>query len=206
MTGKKIAVIALAVAIVFVCALTVVFLIMPGLSYAMLGVGQPAYGSGYGRGMMGGYVNPGNASATPAPGYGPGMMGRGRMMGNSAPPSSSSQSSAKTVQMNSSTATQKVGNLNIAIALNPFPPVGFQKTNFDVTLTDENGQAITDATIALNLTMPSMGMPTNKPTAQHVGNGKYSATGMFTMRGWWHIEVIITRGSEKQSAFFDVGL
>ncbi len=58
MTGKKIAVIALAVAIVFVCALTVAFLMMPGLSYAMLGVGQPAYGSGYGRGMMGGYASP----------------------------------------------------------------------------------------------------------------------------------------------------
>jgi len=26
------------------------------------------------------------------------------------------------------------------------------------------------------------------------------------MRGWWRIEVIITRGSETQSVFFDLGL
>ncbi len=206
----------LGAAVVFACGFTLAIVLMPQIAYAMMGQG---YAPGFGRGMMGDYAYPSNpssdASATPFPGYGPGMMGRrGMMGGNNVPPGSqspgntapSAQSSVNTVQMNSSTASQKVGNLNVAIALNPYPPVGFQKTTFDVTLTDSEGQAITDAKIALDLTMPSMWMPPNKLSPQHVSNGKYSATGNFTMRGWWRIEVIITRGSEKQSAFFDLGI
>lgn len=210
--------------VVFVFGFTAAFLVMPRFAYAMMGQGNaPGYGYGMmgqdyaasnGCPMMGNYADPDNPSSdsptSPVPGYGPGMMGRGGMMGgnnfprgNTAP---SAQSSVNTVQMNSSTATQKVGNLNVTIALNPYPPIGFQKTSFDVTLTDSEGQAITDAKIALDLTMPSMWMPPNKPQAQHVGNGKYSATGNFTMRGWWRIEVIITRGSQNQSAYFDLGI
>ncbi len=104
------------------------------------------------------------------------------------------------------TAAQKVGNLNVSLALSPFPPAGFSTSNFDVTLTDENGQPITDAKISLNLTMPTMWMPTNTPAAQHVGNGRYQATGRFTMRGLWRIEVKIDGGGSARSAFFDVWL
>jgi len=75
-----------------------------------------------------------------------------------------------------------------------------------VTLADDKGQPVTDAKVSLDLTMPAMWMPPSKPDAQHVGNGKYHASAFYTMRGLWRIEVIITRGSEKQSAFFDVGL
>jgi hypothetical protein len=102
------------------------------------------------------------------------------------------------------TAAQKVGNLNVSIALSPYPPVGFQKSDFDVTLTDEQGQPIADARISFDLTMPGMWMPPNKLEAQHNDNGRYHAAGMFTMRDLWRIEVIIQRGGEKQSAFFDV--
>jgi hypothetical protein len=101
---------------------------------------------------------------------------------------------------------QKVGSLNVSLALSPYPPVGFQTTNFDVTLTDVNGQAVTDATISLDLTMPGMWMPPNTLEAQHTGNGVYHAAGRFTMRDLWRIEIIIQRGSEKQSVFFDVGV
>ena len=104
------------------------------------------------------------------------------------------------------TATQKVGDLNVAINLSPYPPVGFNESNFAVTLTDGQGQAITDAKITLDLTMPSMPMPANKLEAQHADSGQYPATGRFTMRGWWRIEVIIERGGNQQSAFFDVWL
>lgn len=104
------------------------------------------------------------------------------------------------------TAVQTVGNTNVTIAISPFPPASFQKGTFDVTLKDDKGQAITDAQVTLDLTMPSMRMPTNKPTAQNMGNGKYTATATWTMRGWWRIEVIIVRGGVKQSAFFDTWL
>jgi len=109
-------------------------------------------------------------------------------------------------QLPEGAAAQKVGSLNVSLTLSPYPPVGFQETNFDVTLTDEKGQAITDATISLDLTMPGMWMPPNTLEAQHINNGVFHATGRFTMRDLWRIEVIIQRGGEKQSAFFEVGV
>jgi len=104
------------------------------------------------------------------------------------------------------TAAQKSGDLIVSLMLNPYPPNAVQPSEFDVTLTDLNGKIIDDATISLNLTMPSMWMPPNQPDMQFESNGKYHTTAPFTMRGAWRIEVVITRGGEKQSAFFDVGL
>ena len=101
---------------------------------------------------------------------------------------------------------QKSGDLIVSLALNPYPPRAGAPSEFDVTLTDANGQAIDDASITLDLTMPSMWMPPNQPAMEFVSDGKYNTSAPFTMRGEWRIEVIITRGSEKQSVFFDVGL
>ena len=109
-------------------------------------------------------------------------------------------------QLPANTAAQKAGNLNVSLALSPYPPVGFQESAFDVILTDPNGLPITDAKISLDLTMPAMPMPPNSLEAQHTGNGLYHGTGTFTMRGLWRIEVIIERGGQKQSVFFEVGL
>jgi flagellar basal body-associated protein FliL len=102
-------------------------------------------------------------------------------------------------------AAQKSGDLIVALELNPYPPsVG--EGEFNVTLTDLNGQAINDASISLDLTMPAMRMPPNQPVMEFVSDGKYHVAAYYTMRGWWRIEVIITRGSETQSVFFDVSL
>ena len=103
-------------------------------------------------------------------------------------------------------AAQRAGEMNVSIALNPYPPVGFEPADFEVTLTDADGQAINDASVNLNLTMPGMWMPPNQLTLTPASDGKYSATGRFTMRGLWRIEVTITRGAETQSVFFDVWL
>lgn len=103
-------------------------------------------------------------------------------------------------------AAQKVGDLTVMLALSPYPPVGFNAAAFDVTLTDAAGAAVTDATITLDLTMPAMPMPVNKPAAEHADDGLYHAPGRFTMRGEWWIEVIIERGGQQQSAFFSVWL
>ena len=109
-------------------------------------------------------------------------------------------------QLPENTATQKVANINVSIALSPYPPVGFKTSNFDITLTDEQGQAITDAKIVLALTMPGMAMPPNMLATQQAGEGSYHATGRFPMRGLWRIEAIIERGGKKQSAFFSIRL
>lgn len=149
-----------------------------------------------------------NPTSTPATGTRRGMMGSGHAPGglmavsrDGAPLAADPNS-----QLPENAAAQKVGDLNVSIALSPYPPVGFQKGDFDVTLTDETGQAIADARISLDLTMPAMRMPLNKLEAQYMGDGRYHATGIFTMRDWWRIEVIIQRGSAQQSAFFDVWL
>jgi len=103
-------------------------------------------------------------------------------------------------------AMQQVGDMNVSIALNPYPPTGFNPADFEVTLTDANGQVINDATVSVNLTMPTMWMPPNQFALTAVPSGKYSATGQFTMRGPWRIEVIMTIAGKTQSVFFDVWL
>jgi hypothetical protein len=124
--------------------------------------------------------------------------------GKQIPPSADVSSATGELQKN--TAAQQLGEMIVLLALNPYPPSAGQPTNFDVTLTDVNGKTIDDASISLNLTMPSMWMPPNQPALEFVSDGKYHAAAPFTMRGAWLIEVIITRGDQKQSAFFDVGL
>jgi YtkA-like len=104
------------------------------------------------------------------------------------------------------TAAQKVGNLNVTLALSPYPPAGFQQASYVVTLKDENGQPVSDASVMLDLTMPAMPMPSNQVVAKYTDSGLYQGAGRFTMRGLWRIVVIIQRGGEKITAYFDVGL
>jgi hypothetical protein len=147
--------------------------------------------------------------------FGQGASGPGMMGGNGQAPGGLTAVStegtpiplpADYAKLPENTAMQKVGNLNISLALSPYPPVGFQQSNFDITLKDEKGQAISDATVTLDLTMPEMPMPNNQVETKYTDNGLYQGAGRFTMRGWWRIEVIIQRGGEKTSAFFDVVL
>jgi hypothetical protein len=153
------------------------------------------------------FASSGQSSAS-GPGFGPGMMNSGQAPGGlvAVSPSGEQLAPDPVNKLPENTAAQKVGGLNVSIALSPYPPLGFKESNFAVTLMDEQGQAVTDAKVSLDLTMPEMWMPPNKLEAQHAGNGQYLATGRFTMRGLWQIEVIIERGGNKQSAFFDVWL
>jgi flagellar basal body-associated protein FliL len=112
---------------------------------------------------------------------------------------------AVTGELPQGTAAQQSGDMIVLLTLNPYPPTAGM-SDFTVTLTDTTGQAINDATIALDLSMPAMRMPPNQPDLPSGSDGKYSGTAPFTMRGWWRIEVIITRGGQTQSVFFDVGL
>jgi hypothetical protein len=182
----------------------IILLVIAGVAFAAYSIGQSqsannqtsnGYGRGMGRGMMGNpNTQPGGlASTNPTP-----SAPQANPIASPTPPSSNAPSA--------NAATQKAGNLNVTLALTPYPPVSFQQTTFDITITDENGNAVSDAKVSLDLTMPSMPMPSNKPPAQSLGAGKYQALGRFTMRGGWKIAVIIERGSEKQTAFFQLGL
>ncbi len=110
-----------------------------------------------------------------------------------------------TGELPTGTAAQQLDGMIVVLSLNPYPPsVG--QGEFDITLTNVSGQAIDDAAISLDLTMPAMRMPPNQPVMEFTSDGRYHTTAYYTMRGWWRIEVIITRGNEKQSVFFDLGL
>jgi hypothetical protein len=195
MNPKVIVLTIVATLIVIACVLLVAFLMVPGISYALVTFGQTAatsaYGPGYGRGMMGGRSGP--------------LQPPGGLTAVSADGKPIAKNDA-TIKLPENTAAQKVGNLNVTLALSPYPPASFQSGNFDITLTDDKGQPISDAKISLDLTMPGMWMPPSKPDAQNIGDGKYHASAFWTMRDLWRIEVIIQRGNEKQSAFFDVWL
>lgn len=151
-------------------------------------------------------------------GNNPGMMANCPCSGNTsqsqvvpstdATPSTSSATSSSAsgvLTKSGNTYTGQAGNLRIALTMTP-APAAFSATTFDITLTDEKGNAVSDANVSLDLTMPSMWMPANKPQAKALGNGKYQAVGRFTMRGGWRINVIIEQGSQKQNAYFDIVL
>ncbi|MBM3128277.1 MAG: FixH family protein [Chloroflexi bacterium] len=179
----------------------IVLLVVAGVAFAAYSMGQ---------------AQAANNSATYGPGRG---MGRG-MMGNqnsqpggfaspdqTAPAAPSTAPAAPSSGVSSANAsTQKAGTWNVTLALTPYPPVSFQQTTFDIAITDEKGNAVSDAKVSLDLTMPSMWMPDNQPPTQSLGSGKYRALGRFTMRGDWQIAVIIERGSEKQTAYFKLWL
>ena len=143
-------------------------------------------------------------------------MRRGAMMGGSDLPlmavSSegveiplSEEVKAVTGELPQGTVAQQVGDMIVMITLNPYPPT-VSMNEFTVILTDASGQAINDATVSLDLTMPAMHMPPNQPELPFVADGRYVGSAPFTMRGWWRIEVLITRGGQTQSAFFDLGM
>jgi hypothetical protein len=180
MNRKSIGIFA-AVGLLAAGVLLVVFFVMPRFQ-RMMGHGTSGPGMMGGGGKAAGGLTAVSAQGTPVP-----------LPANSA-------------KIPENAAMQNVGNLNVVLALSPYPPVGFQEATFDITLMDENGQAIPDASVTLDLTMPEMAMPTNLVEAKYTDNGLYQGAGRFTMRGWWRIEVIIQRGDEKISAFFDVGL
>lgn len=176
----------------------IILLVIAGVAFAAYSMGQTQAannaatygpGRGMGRGMMG------NQNSQP------GRFAAPNQTAPAAQPTAPSSSAAT-----GNAATEKAGNWNVTLALTPYPPVSFQQTTFDIAITDEKGNAVSDAKVSLDLTMPSMWMPSNKPLAQALGSGKYQAIGRFTMRGDWQIAVIVERGSEKQTAYFKLWL
>lgn len=230
MNAKTIILTVIATVVILAGVLAIAFFTMPPVAYAVStllgGTPNPGYGPGYGRGMMGGggmmsggYYNNQPAASSSSASSASSTSSAASSLGVAAPAPNRNTTRGLTAVVNNqaiqnpsgvtlpvNAAMQIIGNTNVMLALSPYPPASFQKGNFLVTLTDSEGQAITDAKVSLDLTMPAMRMPTNKPQATHAGDGKYTASAMWTMRGQWRIEVILVRSGVKQSAFFDVWL
>jgi len=86
-----------------------------------------------------------------------------------------------------------------ALDLEPYPPVPLEETRLELTLRDAAGRPLPGATVRLDLTMPAMEMPPNRPAMTDAGNGLYRARAIFTMAGDWQIQVdaALGQGSER---------
>jgi len=74
---------------------------------------------------------------------------------------------------------------------------------FIVTITDASGAPVTDAAVYLDLDMPAMPMATNRPVAEHLGEGRYRAEGAYTMAGAWEIIVVAVVNDVEFRAVFE---
>jgi nitrogen fixation protein FixH len=104
----------------------------------------------------------------------------------------------------SSEPTQTANGITATLALAPDPPVPMGTTTLTLTLKDADGQPLTAADVALDLTMPAMAMPINRPTATETADGVYEAEAIFTMVGAWRIQVDVTYGGASATFTFDL--
>lgn len=75
---------------------------------------------------------------------------------------------------------------------------------FAIELHKNSGATITDASLALDLTMPFMPMPPNNPQAIWQENA-YRGTAIFTMAGAWQVNVEVKRpDAETEKIIFDI--
>ena len=106
--------------------------------------------------------------------------------------------------LRTTSASQQVGDLKVDLKLSPFPPAVRSQSTLEITLTNTAGQAVDNAQVLLDLTMPAMPMPPNRPEARSVGAGKYVATARLGMGGQWQIAVVVRRGGQDLRADFFV--
>jgi hypothetical protein len=84
----------------------------------------------------------------------------------------------------------------------PVKPAPMEETALDLTLRDSQGRPVVGATVKLDLTMPGMSMPPNRPQMMEMGNGVYTAKVLFTMPGKWEVRAIVERGGDSESFVF----
>ena len=89
------------------------------------------------------------------------------------------------------------GGLNINFTTNPNPPKSGDNA-IEVTVTDDKGAPVTDATVQAEFMMPpmpSMNMPAMRSNAAltHQGGGRYTGTGQLSMSGTWTTTLTVAR-------------
>jgi nitrogen fixation protein FixH len=77
---------------------------------------------------------------------------------------------------------------------------------FTLKLSDKNGNKINKAVITMSLEMPGMAMPKNEISFKENGNGTYTGTALFTMKGAWKLNTSIDTGKSKENIYFDLNV
>jgi hypothetical protein len=78
-----------------------------------------------------------------------------------------------------------------------------------VVITDQNGQPVDGATIAVDGGMPEHGhgLPTQPRVTRGFGNGAYAVEGVrFNMGGWWEFRLAISTAAGADSVTFNLDL
>ena len=101
--------------------------------------------------------------------------------------------------------TKKAGEYTVLVTIDKNPPVT-GKNNMAVGIKDGAGKDVTDATVAIDYTMPAMhGMPAMNYKSDAMLHGNmYDAVVNFSMSGSWSLTVKITRGGKKQAVKLNV--
>lgn len=104
-------------------------------------------------------------------------------------------------------AARKAGDHNVSITIDRNPPV-VGKNNIEIAITDISDKAVTDAKVAIELSMPAMpGMPAHSYKYNADLKGQvYKAVIQPSMAGSWNLSVRITRSGKTDTAraTFDV--
>jgi hypothetical protein len=101
--------------------------------------------------------------------------------------------------------TKQVGDYTVNVKMDRNPPVrGDNKMR--ITIKDKAGADVTDATVAIEYSMPAMmGMPAmNYQSTSELKDKQYIATLNFSMSGAWNVNIKITRAGKTQSVKFNV--
>jgi nitrogen fixation protein FixH len=99
---------------------------------------------------------------------------------------------------------QRSGSLAATLRITPNPPVPMDQAVLKLTLRDSDDRPLSGAQVSLDLTMPGMTMPLNRPEVKEKGNGVYEAQALFTMAGKWRIEAQVTQAGTSWTFTFDL--
>ncbi len=92
------------------------------------------------------------------------------------------------VMLAAGTATQAVDGTQVTLTMAPWPPTTLSETSLTVRV-QQDQQPVSGLKPLLDLTMPGMTMPENRPAAVEQDSGTYLAKTILTMGGRWQIDV-----------------
>ncbi len=101
-------------------------------------------------------------------------------------------------------ATRGSGAITASLTVVPAPPAPMQDALLELRLFDSQEQPLSGANVSLDLTMPGMQMPVNRPQVVESSRGVYQAKTLFTMAGKWQIRVDVRYAGQNETLNFDL--
>jgi hypothetical protein len=101
--------------------------------------------------------------------------------------------------------TKKAGDYSVQVKIDKNPPI-VGKNKMEITIKDNNGKNVTDATVIVDYGMPAMpGMPAmNYKASAETKTGSSLSVLDFSMSGPWTINIKITSASKTQTVKLNV--